>query len=106
MPFVLVTGASCGIDCQRARRRYWTVVAGVRLGKDAAPIKAADPLRMSSLMLDVTDAEQVAALDDSLPERLDAVANNAGILIGRPMETLSPSELRRQFEVNVIGHLA
>jgi NAD(P)-dependent dehydrogenase (short-subunit alcohol dehydrogenase family) len=58
------------------------------------------------VIVDVTDAEQIAALDSSLPERLDAVVNNAGIVVGGPIETVSPSELRRQFEVNVIGQLA
>ena len=31
-------------------------------------------------MLDVTDENHIAALDQSLPEQLDAVVNNAGVV--------------------------
>ena len=43
---------------------------------------------------------------ESLPERLDAIVNNAGIAVGGAMETLSPDEWRKQLEINVIGALA
>ena len=58
------------------------------------------------MILDVTDAEQIAALNHSLPERLDAVVNNAGIVVVGPLETLRPDDFRRQLDVNVIGQLA
>jgi PAS domain-containing protein len=40
-------------------------------------VVAHNPARISSVILDITDAKQVAALDDSLGERLDAVVDNA-----------------------------
>jgi NAD(P)-dependent dehydrogenase (short-subunit alcohol dehydrogenase family) len=109
MASVLVTGASRGIGrsiVTHLAANGWDVIAAVRNDQDAAAITAADPQRISSVILDVTDPEQVGALDNSLPERLDAVVNNAGIVVGGPIEAVAPSELRRQFEVNVIGPVA
>jgi NAD(P)-dependent dehydrogenase (short-subunit alcohol dehydrogenase family) len=62
--------------------------------------------RISSLILDVTNADHIAALDTSLPPRLDAVVNNAGIVVSGPMETVTSDEWRKQLDVNVIGQLA
>jgi NAD(P)-dependent dehydrogenase (short-subunit alcohol dehydrogenase family) len=56
--------------------------------------------------LDVTDADQVAALDAALPARLDALVNNAGIVVGGPVEGVPLDDLRRQLEVNLIGQVA
>jgi NAD(P)-dependent dehydrogenase (short-subunit alcohol dehydrogenase family) len=109
MSSILVTGASRGIGrsiVTHLAAHGWTVIAGVRNEEHAAAITATDPQRISAVILDVTDAEQVAALDNSLPDRLDAVVNNAGIVVGGPMEAVEASELRRQFEVNVFGQLA
>src|SRR5262249_39238806 len=38
--------------------------------------------------------------------RLDGLVDNAGIAIASPLEHLPLGELRRQFEVNVVGQLA
>src|SRR5690349_23084295 len=70
MPSVLVTGASRGIGNAIAERLVaggWNVVAGVRTDEDAERLKAANP-RLSTVVLDITNAEHIAALDDSLPE--------------------------------------
>jgi NAD(P)-dependent dehydrogenase (short-subunit alcohol dehydrogenase family) len=109
MPSVLVTGAGRGIGksiVEHLAARGWDVVAGVRNERDAAAVAAVNPQRISSVILDVTDAGHIAALDESLPETLDAVVNNAGIAVGGVMETLSPDDWRKQLEINVIGQLA
>jgi NAD(P)-dependent dehydrogenase (short-subunit alcohol dehydrogenase family) len=109
MPRVLVTGASRGIGrtiVTRLAGSGWDVVAGVRNARDAAEVVALNPTRISSVILDVTEAKQIAGLDDSLESRLDAVVNNAGIVVPGPLEAVRPEDLRRQFDVNVIGHLA
>jgi NAD(P)-dependent dehydrogenase (short-subunit alcohol dehydrogenase family) len=109
MPTVLVTGASRGIGkaiVEHLAARGWDVIAGVRSHEDADAVSALNPQRISSVILDVTSSGDVAALDESLPERLDAIVNNAGIAVGGPMETLSTEEWRKQLEINVIGALA
>ena len=109
MPSVLVTGAARGIGrsiVEHLAAGGWDVIAGVRTDQDAAAITKVDPQRISSVILDVTDAAHIAALSESLPEQLDAVVNNAGIAVSGAMETVSPDEWRKQLEVNVIGQLA
>jgi NAD(P)-dependent dehydrogenase (short-subunit alcohol dehydrogenase family) len=109
MPTALVTGASRGIGkaiTEHLASSGWDVIAGVRTQEDADAVTKLDPQRISSVILDVTSADDIAALAGALPERLDAVVNNAGIAVGGAMETLSPDEWRKQLEVNVIGQLA
>ncbi|MDT5279561.1 MAG: hypothetical protein QOJ20_756 [Mycobacterium sp.] len=109
MPSVLVTGAGRGIGksiVEHLATRGWDVIAGVRSERDAATVTALSPQRVSSVILDVTDAGHIAALQESLPERLDAIVNNAGVVVSGPMETVSPAEWRKQLEINVIGQLA
>jgi NAD(P)-dependent dehydrogenase (short-subunit alcohol dehydrogenase family) len=107
MSTVLVTGAARGIGNAIAARLAadgWDVIAGVRTAADAAAVSAHP--RVRGVVLDVTNDEQVAALADSLPSRLDAVVNNAGVVVSGPLEALNPNELRRQLDVNVVGQIA
>ena len=109
MPSVLVTGAARGIGrsiVEHLAAGGWDVIAGVRTAEDAAAVTKADPQRISSVILDVTDAGHIAALSESLPEHLDAIVNNAGIAVGGPIETVDPDDWRKQLDVNVIGQLA
>jgi len=61
--------------------------------------------------LDVTQEEQIQRAKEQIIEclggtALTALVNNAGIGVAGPLEVLPTSELRRQFEVNVIGVMA
>jgi NAD(P)-dependent dehydrogenase (short-subunit alcohol dehydrogenase family) len=108
MPSVLVTGASRGIGESIAAHlaaNGWDVFAGVRSDQDAQKIDGVSP-RITPVILDVTSPEHIAALDDSLPEHLDAVVNNAGVVVAGPIEAVTSAELRRQLEVNVVGQVA
>jgi NAD(P)-dependent dehydrogenase (short-subunit alcohol dehydrogenase family) len=109
VPSVLVTGAGRGIGRATAARLAaggWDVFAGVRRAQDAESLIQAQPARVTAVTLDITDAEQVAALDATLPPRLDALVNNAGVVVAGPLEAVPASELRRQLEVNVVGQAA
>jgi NAD(P)-dependent dehydrogenase (short-subunit alcohol dehydrogenase family) len=110
MPSVLISGASRGIGratALRMARAGWTVYATVRKPADGDELLTeAAGGEIKPLQLDVTDDAQIAALGGLLPERLDAVVNNAGIVVSGPLETLSAADVREQFEVNVVGAVA
>jgi NAD(P)-dependent dehydrogenase (short-subunit alcohol dehydrogenase family) len=110
VPSVLVTGAARGIGRATALRLAaagWDVLAGVRRAEHGEALAAeAGSGRVAPVSLDITDADQVAALDDVLPARLDGVVNNAGVVVGGPIEAVPLDELRRQLEVNVVGQAA
>ncbi|MDT5064104.1 MAG: hypothetical protein QOK02_259 [Mycobacterium sp.] len=109
MPSVLVTGAGRGIGrsiVEHLAARDWDVIAGVRSDTDATAVTAANPRRIKAVILDVTDDAHVAELADALPERLDAIVNNAGIVVSGPIEAVASDDWRKQLDVNVIGQLA
>jgi NAD(P)-dependent dehydrogenase (short-subunit alcohol dehydrogenase family) len=109
MPSVLVTGAARGIGraiVEHLASSGWDVIAGVRSEDDARAVTHTNPQRVSAVILDITDADDVANLSELLPERLDAVVNNAGIAVAGPIETVTPADWRRQLETNVIGQFA
>ncbi len=101
----LITGGSSGIGmaCARALvQRGWRVFVGTRDGK------LSDVPGAEVVCLDVTDAESIAQARDHLRTacdltRLDALVNNAGVVVPGPLEGLSVADIRHQFEVNVIG---
>jgi len=98
---ILVTGASTGIGEACARHfaeRGVRVLAGVRSAGDAPP-------GTEELLLDVTDADAIAAAAGKV-DWLDGLVDNAGIVVACPLEFLPLEELRHQLEVNVVGQLA
>ena len=111
--FVVVTGASSGIGracAMRLARSGIRVFAGVRRRADGDSLRAEAPDGVEPLLLDVTDAGSLAAarevVSDATHGRLLGLVNNAGIAVGGPVETVPLDDLRRQFEVNVIGQVA
>jgi NAD(P)-dependent dehydrogenase (short-subunit alcohol dehydrogenase family) len=108
---IVVTGASTGMGAATARelaRRGFHVLAGVRRDVDA------DALRGNGIephILDITVEADVAAIaarvkHDSQGLPLRALINNAGVAINAPVEALPIAQWRKQFEVNLFGHVA
>ncbi|MFL5822130.1 MAG: SDR family oxidoreductase [Solirubrobacteraceae bacterium] len=109
MPSVLITGAARGIGRATALRLAqggWQVFAGVRRAEDGEALASEQAGRITPLELDVTNADHLDALERALPEELDALVNNAGVVVIAPVEGVPLSELRRQLEVNIVGQVA
>lgn len=84
--------------------RGFDVLATVRKESDAEAIRGE---RITPVLVDVTDAAQVAGLRDAVGDRpLAGLVNNAGISVSGPLEFLALDDVRRQFEVNLFAHVA
>ncbi|WP_271189643.1 SDR family oxidoreductase [Dactylosporangium matsuzakiense] len=104
---VVVTGASTGMGAATARelaRQGYHVLAGVRRERDGDALRAAG---VEPVILDITDADQIAALAARVDgATVRALVNNAGIAVNAPVEALPLADWRRLFEVNLFGHVA
>lgn len=111
---VLVTGASGGIGSATVARLAaagWTVFAGVRDLSSGEALAATSDGQVVPVVLDVTVDGSIASARRELGGRLGGsglggLVNNAGILVEGPVELLATEDMRRQFEVNVIGAMA
>jgi NAD(P)-dependent dehydrogenase (short-subunit alcohol dehydrogenase family) len=111
---VLITGASSGIGKECAlllASLGFQVFAGVRKLEDAAALTSAGHASLVPVMIDVTVPSSIQAAVQSVSAALpdDAsfgLVNNAGIAVAAPLELLDLDALRKQFEVNVFGHVA
>jgi NAD(P)-dependent dehydrogenase (short-subunit alcohol dehydrogenase family) len=110
VPSVLITGASRGIGRASALRLAdcgWQVYAGVRSTEQGALLQSERPAgRIQPVSLDLRDERQIADLPNLVGGELDALVNNAGIVVGGPVEALSIGNLRDQLEVNVVAQVA
>src|SRR5436305_2759643 len=110
---VLVTGAFGGLGSAtvtRLEQLGWRVFAGVRSGEAIEELGRGRPT-VTAVELDICDEESVAAARDRIAGDLDgcgleALVNNAGLVVQGPLELVPLHALRRQFEVNVIGQVA
>lgn len=105
-PVVLISGCSTGIGRALALEfaaRNWRVFATARKPAAINDLKAAN---VETAALDVTDEKSITACVDSVIAkvgRIDILVNNAGLLLIGPLVELETSELRHQFETNIIG---
>lgn len=107
----LVTGAARGIGLASAKRflaEGWKVglldINGEQLGATMATLAQPDETLM--LHCDVSDALAVAAAVRRTAERfgrLDALVNNAGIAVFKPILETTPEEWARVLAVNLTG---
>ncbi|MEA2166921.1 MAG: hypothetical protein QOF76_221 [Solirubrobacteraceae bacterium] len=103
---VLITGCSTGIGratAERLAKAGRTVYATARKEEAIADLRG---LGCKTLALDVTDEASMQAAVDHVVEAegaVGALVNNAGYSQSGAIETVSPEDLRRQFETNVFG---
>lgn len=111
---IVVTGASTGMGAATAKvlaRKGFHVLAGVRREADAEALRADGIKGLEPRILDISVEPDIAAMAervarDRLRRPLRALVNNAGIAVNAPVETLPLAQWRRQFEVNLFGHIA
>jgi len=113
---VVITGTSSGIGRACAlllARSGFLVFAAVRKTADGERLKNEDGDRLIPIQIDVTDRDGIAAAAQltatTLRERghsLYALVNNAGIGVSAPLEFQPLDDIRRSFEVNVLGQIA
>jgi NAD(P)-dependent dehydrogenase (short-subunit alcohol dehydrogenase family) len=113
----LITGTSSGFGLLTSitlAKRGWRVLATMRdLARreklEAAALASGMAEKIEVHALDVTDAEQIAAMAALVASRnlrIDALINNAGFALAGFAEDTTDAELRRQFETNFFGAAA
>jgi NAD(P)-dependent dehydrogenase (short-subunit alcohol dehydrogenase family) len=110
----LVTGAARGLGLEIVRegvKRGHQIAASVRpesVSEALTALAESHPDRITVFRMDVASGRQAAEVAARLTASwgaLDALVNNAAILIGRyeSIEALNLDDVRRTFEVNVLG---
>lgn len=111
---VVITGASSGIGeacALHLDELGCRVFAGVRDPADGEALRAKASERLTPVLLDVTDMASIRRAAETVSAAVGAaglagLVNNAGIGGGGPLEVVALADLRKVFEVNVIGPVA
>jgi NAD(P)-dependent dehydrogenase (short-subunit alcohol dehydrogenase family) len=111
---ILITGAGGGIGLATVRRLDhlgFTVFAGVRTRADGERVRRLVSSRIIPILLDITDPISVSHAADEVARRVGeagmrALVNNAGLIVEGPVELVPIEEIKRQFDVNLFGHIA
>eukprot|EP00741_Cyanophora_paradoxa_P024631 tig00000269_g23782.t1 len=109
---VLVVGASSGIGRETALlldRAGFKVFASVLNAEEGRALQARASSRLQTVVLDITKTDDIEKLPKIIrPALADwgrlGVVCNSGTLRRGPLETMQMADVRRIFEVNVVGH--
>ncbi|MFM9278303.1 SDR family oxidoreductase [Paenibacillus jiagnxiensis] len=107
MKTIMITGSSSGIG--KAAARYfadqgWNVIATMR-----SPERETELSRLENVLVTRLDVEQLETIQEALRAGLerfgtiDVLLNNAGYGVLGIFEAASYEQIRKQFEVNVLG---
>lgn len=107
---ILVTGASSGIGKETALyldKMGFMVFAGVRRDEDKTALEKESSDKFRAIILDVTNKDTinnaVATIEKEKEYPFYGLVNNAGIGLRGVLEVTPEEEVRKLFEVNVIG---
>ena len=117
MRIAVVTGANRGIGfetCRQLGRKGYRVILTARKsdpGEKAAGVLRSEGVDVDFRRLDVTDAASIATCAAAIGDdygRLDALVNNAGIMLdsskrGASIFEADPALIRETFETNTLG---
>jgi NAD(P)-dependent dehydrogenase (short-subunit alcohol dehydrogenase family) len=114
MKYIAITGVSTGIGyslCKVFLDHGCTVFGSVRKKSDAERLHDELGDHFYPLLFDVTDYEAVYGSAHYISEvigndSLSCLINNSGIAVTGPTMLLSVEDYKRQFEVNLFGHIA
>ncbi|MDJ0867005.1 MAG: SDR family oxidoreductase [Myxococcota bacterium] len=114
MSRVLITGATAGIGRVAAlhlARAGHEVFASGRRREALESLERESGGKVRGIPFDVTDEAAIGAAAKEIDEHtggygLDALVNNAGYGQGGPLELISDTELRAQYDTNVFGLMA
>jgi NAD(P)-dependent dehydrogenase (short-subunit alcohol dehydrogenase family) len=111
---VVITGTSTGIGRATVLlldKQGYRVFAGVRTEKDGESLKQAASGNLTPIIMDITKAEDIKSASEFVSlaigdEGLFALINNAYAGVDGPLECVPIDDIRRNFEINVIGQIA
>lgn len=111
MKNILITGVATGIGFTTAQQfidQGYFVYGSVRKQTDAQRLKAQFGERFYPLIFDVCDEVAIGEAAEELAqhigeEGLEALVNNAGMVVSGPIQLVDINELEYQLNVNVLG---
>jgi NAD(P)-dependent dehydrogenase (short-subunit alcohol dehydrogenase family) len=101
----VITGATSGIGLATTRALLesgWQVIATARDEEKATRLSALLPDVIVEIA-DFDDRDTVQALAARLPDRIDALINNAGYALPGAIEDVTPDAAHHQYQVNVFA---
>src|SRR6516225_3311502 len=108
MKKVLITGAGSGFGLEAAMRlaeKGFEVIASVEIYSQVQPLKRAALARGVHLQVEKLDVTNEGDRRKALGWNVEILVNNAGVLEGGSVVDIPAANMRREFEVNVIGPL-
>jgi len=108
MKTVLITGAGTGFGHEVAMRmaeKGFSVIAAVEIYAQVQTLKRQAATRGVSLQVEKLDVTDDGDRRKALTWNVDILVNNAGVLEGGSVVDIPALNIRREFEVNVVGPL-
>jgi len=111
MKYILITGANSGIGeatCEFLLKKGYYVFGSVRDKKNAETLSAKFGENFTPLIFDITDEVAISKTLSLVKNQigkdgLNALINNAGIVISGALKELATADFKKQLDVNLVG---